>query len=129
MNFMVCSVQDWVEVCFGCDSSSGSQIRGSARARLIPNQQGIGTIRPNASSKGKIGNNGKEAGNYYIILGLYGENGIEDGNNYIVLLGLYRDNGNEHGNYYSIEAIEEPPTPVPAPKGPFQLGSISLGYL
>ena len=34
-------------------------------------------------------------------MGLYGDNGKEDGN-YYSILGLYRDNGKENGNYYSI---------------------------
>ena len=53
--------------------------------------------------------NGKENGNYYIIigyiLGLYRDNGKENGNYYSrigYILGLYRDNGKENGNYYII---------------------------
>ena len=43
--------------------------------------------------------NGKENGNYYNILGLYRDNGKENGN-YYNILGLYRDNGKENGNYH-----------------------------
>ena len=35
---------------------------------------------------GYMGNNGKENGNYYSILGLYGGNGKENGNCYSVLV-------------------------------------------
>ena len=42
--------------------------------------------------------NGKENGNYYSI---YWDNGKENGN-YNSILGLYWDNGKENGNYYSI---------------------------
>ena len=38
---------------------------------------------------------------FIYILGLYRDNGKENGN-YCSILGLYRDNGKEHGNYYSI---------------------------
>ena len=34
------------------------------------------------------------------ILGLYRDNGKENGN-YYSILGLYRDNGKENGNYYN----------------------------
>ena len=36
----------------------------------------------------------------YSILGLYRDNGKENGN-YCSILGLYWDNGKENGNYYS----------------------------
>ena len=36
------------------------------------------------------------------ILGLYRDNGKENGN-YYSILGAYRDNGKENGSYYSIE--------------------------
>ena len=36
-----------------------------------------------------------------MILGLYRDNGQENGNYYSVL-GLYRDNGKENGSYYII---------------------------
>ena len=56
--------------------------------------------------------NGKENGNYYIIigyiLGLYWDNGKENGNYYIIIgyiLGLYWDNGKENGNYYSNSGL------------------------
>ena len=42
---------------------------------------------------------------YFGILGLYGDNGKENGNYYLgfrVILGLYKDNGKENGNYYSM---------------------------
>ena len=35
-------------------------------------------------------------------MGLYRDNGKENGNFYGIL-GLYRDNGKENGNYYSLE--------------------------
>ena len=40
---------------------------------------------------------------YSLLLGLYWDNGKENGN-YYSILGLYRDNGKENGNYYSILA-------------------------
>ena len=43
--------------------------------------------------------NGKENGNYYSILGIPVKGFIG------VLLGLYRDNGKEKGNYYNIGVI------------------------
>ena len=53
--------------------------------------------------------NGKENGNYYSIIGyifgLYWDNGKENGNYYSIIgyiLGLYWDNGKENGNYQSI---------------------------
>ena len=33
-------------------------------------------------------------------MGLYGDNGKENGNYYIIVKGLWRDNGKEHGDYY-----------------------------
>ena len=45
--------------------------------------------------------NGKENGNYCSLLGLYRDNGKENGN-YCSILGSYIDNGKEHGNYCSI---------------------------
>ena len=73
---------------------------------------------PPGSSKAKWGgsiilglyrDNGKENGNYYIILGLYKDNGKENGNYYVIIgyvLGIYKgkywDNGKENGNYYVI---------------------------
>ena len=41
--------------------------------------------------------NGKENGNYY--------NGLYRGGLYRVILGLYRDNGKENGNYYSYVVL------------------------
>ena len=38
------------------------------------------------------------------LLGLYRDNGKENGNNYIIIgyiLGLYRDNEKENGNYHN----------------------------
>ena len=43
---------------------------------------------------GLIRDNGKEAGNYYIIIGY--------------MLGIYWDNGKENGNYYSGFVVEAP---------------------
>ena len=44
-----------------------------------------------------------------IILGLYRDNGKENGNYYNGLyrgyMGVYRDNGKENGNYYSILGV------------------------
>ena len=48
------------------------------------------------------GDNGKENGNYYSMLGLYWENGKENGN-YYSMLGLYWENGKENGNYRDYE--------------------------
>ena len=48
--------------------------------------------------------NGKENGNYYSILGLFWDTGKENGN-YCSLLGLYRDTGKENGKYYSILGV------------------------
>ena len=42
-------------------------------------------------------------GNIGVILGIYRDNGKENGNYYSIIgyiLGLYRDNGKENGNYY-----------------------------
>ena len=50
---------------------------------------------------GLYGDNGKENGNYYRILGLYWDNGKENGN-YYSILGLYGDNGKGNGNYCCI---------------------------
>ena len=41
--------------------------------------------------------NGEENGNYYSILGLYRGNGEENGN-YCSILGVYRGDGEENGN-------------------------------
>ena len=38
---------------------------------------------------------------YRSILGLYWDNGKENGN-YYGIFGLYRDNGKENGNHYSM---------------------------
>ena len=53
--------------------------------------------------------NGKENGNYYsiigFILGLYWDNGKENGNYYSIIgfiLGLYWDIGKEKGNYHNL---------------------------
>ena len=50
---------------------------------------------------GLHGDNGKENGNYYIILGFSWENGKENGN-YCITLGFYLENGKENGNYCII---------------------------
>ena len=42
------------------------------------------------------GDNGKENGNYYSILGFYRENGKENG----------KEHGKEHGNYCSILGLD-----------------------
>ena len=49
----------------------------------------------------------------YSILGLYRDNGKEDGN-YYSILGLYRDNGKENGNYYSGFRFGYCPQPMTA---------------
>ena len=58
---------------------------------------------------GLYGDNGKENGNYYIIiwyiLGLSKDSGKESGNYYIIIgyiLELYGAGGKEHGNHYRL---------------------------
>ena len=70
------------------------------QATLVADKRGVRILSP-ADILGLYRDNGKENGNYESVLGFYWDNGKENGNYYSILR-LKRDNEKRYGHYYSM---------------------------